>query len=36
MISIVMGNAAIFSPGDQIKSEQGPQTIRAVDRLSPF
>ncbi len=36
MISIVMGNAAKFSPGDQIKSEQGPQTIRAVDRLSPF
>ncbi len=36
MISIVMGNAARFSPGDQIKSEKGPQTIRAVDRLSPF
>jgi CubicO group peptidase (beta-lactamase class C family) len=36
VISIVMGNAAKFSPGDQIKSEQGPQTIRAVDRLSPF
>ena len=36
MISIVMGNAAKFSPGDQIRSEQGPQTIRAVDRLSPF
>ncbi|HLZ98132.1 MAG TPA: hypothetical protein VKP66_09270 [Steroidobacteraceae bacterium] len=36
MISIVMGNAAKFSPGDQIKSELGPQTIRAVDRLSPF
>lgn len=36
MISIIMGNAAKFSPGDQIKSEQGPQTIRAVDRLSPF
>jgi hypothetical protein len=36
MISIVMGNAARFSPGDQIKSEKGPQTIQAVDRLSPF
>jgi CubicO group peptidase (beta-lactamase class C family) len=36
MISIVMGNAAKFSPGDQVKSEEGPKTIRAVDRLSPF
>jgi CubicO group peptidase (beta-lactamase class C family) len=36
MISIVMGNAAHFSPGDQIKSEKGPQTIRAVERLAPF
>jgi hypothetical protein len=36
MISIVMGNAAKFNPGDQIKSDKGPQTIRAVDRLSPF
>jgi hypothetical protein len=36
MISIVMGKAAAFHPGDQIKSEKGPQTIRAVDRLAPF
>jgi CubicO group peptidase (beta-lactamase class C family) len=36
MISIVMGNAAQFHPGDQIKSDKGPQTIRAVDRLAPF
>jgi CubicO group peptidase (beta-lactamase class C family) len=36
MVSIVMGNAAQFHPGDQIKSDNGPQTIRAVDRLSPF
>jgi hypothetical protein len=36
MISIVMGKAAQFHPGDQIKSEKGPQTIRAVDRLLPF
>jgi CubicO group peptidase (beta-lactamase class C family) len=36
MISILMGNAAKFDPGDQIKSDKGPQTIRAVDRLSPF
>jgi hypothetical protein len=36
MISIVMGKAAAFHPGDQIKSEKGPQTIRAVDRLTPF
>jgi len=36
MVSIVMGNAAQFHPGDQIKSDRGPQTIRAVDRLSPF
>jgi hypothetical protein len=36
MISIVMGKAAQFHPGDQIKSEKGPQTIRAVDRLTPF
>ena len=36
MISIVMGNAAKFHPDDQIKSDKGPQTIRAVDRLSPF
>jgi len=36
VISIVMGNAAQFHPGDQIKSDKGPQTIRAIDRLSPF
>ena len=36
MISIVMGKAAAFRPGDQVKSEKGPQTIRAVDRLTPF
>jgi hypothetical protein len=36
MISIVMGKAAAFHPGDQIKSEKGPQTIRSVDRLTPF
>lgn len=36
LISIVMGNAAQFHPGDQIKSAKGPQTIRAVDRLAPF
>jgi CubicO group peptidase (beta-lactamase class C family) len=36
MISIVMGKAAQFHPGDQIKSQKGPQTIRAVERLAPF
>lgn len=35
-ISIVMGNAAQFHPGDQIKSDKGPLTIRAVERLAPF
>jgi CubicO group peptidase (beta-lactamase class C family) len=36
MISIVIGKAAHFHPGDQIKSAKGPQTIRAVERLKPF
>lgn len=36
MVSLVFGNAATFKPGEQIKSEQGPQTLRAVDRLAPF
>jgi len=36
MISIVMGKAAQFDPGDQVRSQKGPQTIQAVDRLLPF
>jgi hypothetical protein len=36
MVSIIMGNAATFKPGEQIKSAQGPLTLRAVDRLDPF
>ena len=36
LVSLILGNAAQFKPGDQIKSEKGPLTLRAVDRLAPF
>jgi CubicO group peptidase (beta-lactamase class C family) len=36
LVSIVIGNAARFHPGDQTKSAAGPQTIRAVERLARF
>ncbi len=36
MISIVMAKAAQLPPTEQAKSDQGPQTLRAVDRLAPF
>jgi hypothetical protein len=36
MVSIVIGNASTFDPSQQIKSDRGPLTLQAVDRLSPF
>lgn len=36
LISIVTAKAAQLPPGEQAKSDAGPQTIRAVDRLAPF
>jgi CubicO group peptidase (beta-lactamase class C family) len=36
VVSLIFGNAAQFKPGDQIKSDQGPRTLQAVDRLTPF
>lgn len=36
MISIVMAKAAQLPAGERAKSDEGPGTIRAVDRLAPF
>lgn len=36
MISFVIGNVSSFDPGQQVRSDLGPQTVRAVDRLEPF
>jgi CubicO group peptidase (beta-lactamase class C family) len=36
VISIVMANAAELPPGERARSDAGPQTLRAVERLAPF
>jgi hypothetical protein len=36
LISLVMGKAAELPPGERARSDAGPQTERAVDRLAPF
>jgi CubicO group peptidase (beta-lactamase class C family) len=36
LISIIMAKAAKLPPGERAKSDEGPQTLRAVDRLAPF
>jgi len=36
LISIVIAKAAQLPPGEQSRSNEGPQTARAVERLAPF
>ncbi len=36
LVSIIIANAAQLPAGEKAKSDAGPQTIRAVDRLAPF
>lgn len=36
LVSIVIGSAAQLPNGARAKSDDGPQTVRAVDRLTPF
>jgi CubicO group peptidase (beta-lactamase class C family) len=36
LVSILMADALQVPPGEHAKSDQGPETIRAVERLRPF
>lgn len=36
LVSIVIGKEAYFEPGAAAKSKDGPATVRAVERLTPF
>jgi hypothetical protein len=36
LISILMAKAALLPPGEKAKSDSGPETARAVDRMMPF
>ena len=36
MVSLVMDNALQVPDGEHAKSDAGPQTVRAVERLGPF
>jgi len=36
LVSIIMGNALRVPEGESAKSQAGPETIRAVERLGPL
>ena len=36
LISIVIAKALELPPGEAAKSDAGPETVRAVERLEPF
>ena len=36
LVSLIMADALKLPEGERAKSDAGPQTIRAVERLQPF